>query len=335
MTHRIAAFLLGMTLATSAAAAPDTAPVPVPRPETGAAEVTRIVPVPRPAEILRPVAVATKSPRVPEGLPRQIARAETLLQKALQGSVVRVTRAVLPAYRPLARPVVSTKSVASPLALPSADLLARSPLPATRPSNLPKRARIVLASAAAPIVPTPGVPLGRKGSVCGDPSIRGERLSPIAGRISGCGVEEPVRVTAIDGVKLSQASVMDCRTATAIKRWIGEGVRPAIGRTGGGVSALRVAAHYSCRTRNNQPGAKISEHGKGRAIDISAIVLASGEAISVLDGWRDRTHGPILKRMHAAACGPFGTVLGPNSDRFHQDHFHFDTARYRAGTYCR
>jgi hypothetical protein len=39
--------------------------------------------------------------------------------------------------------------------------------------------------------------------------------------------------------------------------------------------------------------------------------------------------------MHKAACGPFGTVLGPNSNRFHQDHFHFDTARYRSGSYCR
>jgi len=39
--------------------------------------------------------------------------------------------------------------------------------------------------------------------------------------------------------------------------------------------------------------------------------------------------------MHRAACGPFGTVLGPNADRFHQDHFHFDTARHRSGPYCR
>jgi hypothetical protein len=28
-------------------------------------------------------------------------------------------------------------------------------------------------------------------------------------------------------------------------------------------------------------------------------------------------------------------VLGPNANSFHRDHFHFDTARYRSGSYCR
>jgi hypothetical protein len=42
-----------------------------------------------------------------------------------------------------------------------------------------------------------------------------------------------------------------------------------------------------------------------------------------------------MRRAHKTACGPFGTVLGPNADRYHQDHFHFDTARYRSGSYCR
>jgi len=30
-----------------------------------------------------------------------------------------------------------------------------------------------------------------------------------------------------------------------------------------------------------------------------------------------------------------GTVLGPEANRFHRDHFHFDTAEYRSGPYCR
>lgn len=175
----------------------------------------------------------------------------------------------------------------------------------------------------------------RKGSVCGDRSLRGVKIAPIKGKLAGCGVAEPVKVTEVDGITLSQASIMDCATAQALKSWINEGVRPAVGRRGGGLSGLKVAAHYSCRTRNHRPGAKISEHGKGRAIDISALILKNGEAITVLDGWRQRREGKILKAAHAAACGPFGTVLGPEADRQHQDHFHFDTARYRSGAYCR
>ena len=80
---------------------------------------------------------------------------------------------------------------------------------------------------------------------------------------------------------------------------------------------------------------RLSEHGKGRAIDISGLVLANGEVITVLKGWRQPGESKLLKTLHKAACGPFGTVLGPNSDRFHQDHFHFDTARYRSGAFCR
>ena len=31
---------------------------------------------------------------------------------------------------------------------------------------------------------------------------------------------------------------------------------------------------------------------------------------------------------------PAGTALGPNANRFHRDYLHFDTARYRRGSYC-
>jgi len=148
-------------------------------------------------------------------------------------------------------------------------------------------------------------------------------------------VSNPVRITEIDGVKLTQPSTINCETAQALKTWINTGVRPAVGRLGGGVQSLRVVAHYACRTRNNRPGARISEHGRGKAVDIAAINLNNGTSLTVLNGWRDLNQGRILRRMHSVACGPFGTVLGPNADRYHQDHFHLDTASHRSGSYCR
>ncbi len=209
------------------------------------------------------------------------------------------------------------------------NLVQLSPRPEVRPENL--RRRSVVRSVGIQLRP-PG-PVA--GSLCGMQSIRGERLAPIAGRISACGIAEPVRVSSVAGLRLSQVAIMDCRTAMALNAWAERGVKPAVGRLGGGPVGLKVAAHYSCRTRNNQKGAKVSEHGKGRAIDISAIELRNGQSLTVLNGWRSGQHGPRLRAMHKAACGPFGTVLGPNSDRFHHDHFHLDTARYRSGAYCR
>ena len=171
--------------------------------------------------------------------------------------------------------------------------------------------------------------------LCGIRGLEGEVIPPITSAVAGCGVGAPVRVASVDGVKLSQGAIMDCDTAAALHRWVRSGVKPAVGRAGGGVSGLRVAAHYVCRPRNHESGARLSEHGRGRAIDISAIQLADGSEMSVLRDWRDSPYSRALQNMHRAACGTFGTTLGPGSDGMHEDHFHFDTARHRNGPYCR
>lgn len=174
-----------------------------------------------------------------------------------------------------------------------------------------------------------------KGKLCGDLALQGEVVGRVPGKIKGCGVENAVRLRSVSGVALSTGAVMDCTTAKALKSWVDNGFKPAVGSRGGGAARIKVAAHYACRTRNNQKGARISEHGRGRAIDISALYLKDGSEISVLKHWRQGWRGKALRQMHARACGPFGTVLGPNANRFHRDHFHFDTARYRSGSYCR
>ncbi len=174
-----------------------------------------------------------------------------------------------------------------------------------------------------------------KGKVCGDLDLQGSVVGRVPGRINGCGVKDAIKLRSVSGITLSQQSVMDCGTAKALKHWVERGMKPAVGRRGGGVSKIKVAAHYACRTRNNQKGTRISEHGKGRAIDISAFYLKDGSEISVLKHWQGGWRGKALRKMHKTACGPFGTVLGPNANRFHRDHFHFDTARYRSGSFCK
>lgn len=194
--------------------------------------------------------------------------------------------------------------------------------PKDRPSGVEQKGRRVEAAR-------------RKNMVCSDPGLQGIAVGRVSSSVPGCGVDEAVRISSVSGVALSTHAVMDCVTANRLKYWVENGMRDAVGKRGGGVSQLQVAAHYACRPRNNQKGARVSEHGKGHAIDISGFVLRDGSTIDVLTGWNDRRDGKILRRMHDAACGPFGTVLGPNSDRFHRNHFHFDTARYRSGAYCR
>jgi hypothetical protein len=224
--------------------------------------------------------------------------------------------------------VLSTMSMAAPLSVPR-------PAPRPRlsaPDNGAGALERIEPAAAVRILPGKSAITGRKGSVCGDPAIKGEVLAPITSRVRGCGIDEPVRVTSVDGVALKQSAVIDCTTARALREWVSEGLKPAFGRKD--VAALRIAGSYSCRTRNNVKGAPISEHGRGKALDIAAIELANGSTVTVLGDWR-RSAGKPMKKAYNAACGIFGTTLGPNSDRFHRDHMHFDTARQRGGAYWR
>jgi hypothetical protein len=229
---------------------------------------------------------------------------------------------------------------AAPAPVTAPVLLAAVSVP--RPEPRPRRTAGLSAPEAAPekietvaavrILPGKAAVTGKKGSVCGDPSIKGETLAPITSRVRGCGVADPVRVTSVDGVALTQSAVINCDTARALKTWIRKGLKPAFGRKE--VAGLRVAASYACRPRNNVKGAKISEHGRGNAIDISAIILADGKSVVVAEDWR-RSAGKPMKKAYRAACGTFGTTLGPESDRYHRDHLHFDIAKQRGGAYCR
>jgi hypothetical protein len=174
----------------------------------------------------------------------------------------------------------------------------------------------------------------RSGSVCGDKGIRGEKIARISGEGSGCGISAPVRITEINGVRFSTPATLECKTAIAVQKWLKKRAQPAFSRFGG-ISELKIAASYACRNRNGAARGKLSEHAKGRAIDISGFTLANGKSISVLSGWKARKYSKPLKKAHKGACGIFGTVLGPNANAAHRDHFHFDIARHGNGSYCR
>ena len=192
--------------------------------------------------------------------------------------------------------------------------------PKTRPNNL------ILAGSRKPKRTVTG-------SLCGLKGLGGTEAVPVVGK-NGCGIARPVRLTSVQGIALSAPALIDCKTAKTFDKWVRKSLVKQF-RKQGGVSKIHVAASYACRTRNNRKGAKMSEHSLGHAIDISGFTLGDGTRATVLNDWRNSKHSRAMRLLHKGACGPFGTVLGPESDRFHQDHFHFDTARYRSGAYCR
>lgn len=173
------------------------------------------------------------------------------------------------------------------------------------------------------------------GFACNDQRLQGRKLSPITGNIEGCGIAAPVRITAVAGVTLTPPIRVNCEAARALADWTEQHAKPeAVALRGQSLVAMTTASSYACRTRNRQAGAKMSEHGKGNAVDISAFAFADGSRLTVAHDWRSKGKA-YLTRIWRLACSDFGTVLGPNADKFHQDHFHFDVARYRNGPYCR
>jgi hypothetical protein len=159
-----------------------------------------------------------------------------------------------------------------------------------------------------------------------------EPLHHITGA-NGCGIEDPVRLSAVmtkDKVRvaITPAATLRCTMAEALTNWIREDVAAIAATLGAPLGGVANFDSYECRGRNRVFGAKISEHGKGNAIDIKSLTLANGKSYELTDITVSK---PMREQLKASACARFTTVLGPASDGFHENHVHVDLAERRSG----
>jgi hypothetical protein len=146
-----------------------------------------------------------------------------------------------------------------------------------------------------------------------------------------CGGDDLVRLDAIklrdkSSIAISPAANLRCGMAEAIAVWVREDLVPTVAAEfGAPMRGLDNFASYHCRGRNNILGAKMSEHGRGNAIDIRGVMLANKKIewtdVAVSRKFRDK--------IKATACARFMTVLGPGSDGYHENHIHVDLAERR------
>jgi hypothetical protein len=134
-------------------------------------------------------------------------------------------------------------------------------------------------------------------------------------------------------VEVRPAATLACPIVSALDRWILNAVQPAAHKWfNQPVVEIKQISAYSCRGMNGQPGANISEHAFGNALDIAAFVLADGQRITVKDGWKGTPEQQgFLRDVQGAACDQFTTVLAPGSNQFHYDHIHVDLMRRASG----
>lgn len=156
--------------------------------------------------------------------------------------------------------------------------------------------------------------------------VRFDLPAPVVGKGS-CGIAAPVKVKSLSGgIDIIPDATLNCPMALAFAKWVkNELAGAARVRYLAGIKSIHQMSAYSCRTMNNKVGGRLSEHAKGNAIDIGKINLNNGKTIVVrrpgLFAFREKG---LLNSVRAESCKYFTTVLGPGSDRYHKDHFHFD-----------
>ena len=162
-------------------------------------------------------------------------------------------------------------------------------------------------------------------------------LEPI--KEGACGAPAPVRLTYINHVpriEVRPGATMTCPLADALDRWLREVVQPrAKALLHANVIRLGNLSAYVCRNRYNSRDGADQLSRLRRSLDVSEFVTAKGEHINVLEHWpANDERSRFLRDIHDGACKIFGTVLGPEANAAHKNHFHLDMAKRRHSAYC-
>lgn len=143
----------------------------------------------------------------------------------------------------------------------------------------------------------------------------------------GCSALGTVQLLDI-GTPVTNLGAMRCGLAEAFAGWVRYGVVPASRQIlGSEVVKVESFGTYACRgTVGTVRATRLSEHAVSNAVDIAAFRLADGRRVAVLGGWSspDPQVRAFLRAVHSSGCKRFRTVLGPEYNAAHANHFHMD-----------
>ncbi|RDL51455.1 hypothetical protein BLJAPNOD_02589 [Ensifer sp. M14] len=149
-----------------------------------------------------------------------------------------------------------------------------------------------------------------------------------------CGIDYPIELAGLSGgIDVKPAVKLNCEVTEAFAKWVKYELAPSSRyRYWSGVKTIKPLGGYSCRTMNSRRGNPMSEHAHGNAIDVGKFVLKNGKEIDVRKkGFFAFREKGLLKAVRTDSCKYFNTVLGPGSDPYHKDHFHFDLRTRKTG----
>ncbi len=154
---------------------------------------------------------------------------------------------------------------------------------------------------------------------------------------AGCATVDSVQLVGVQGdaraFQVSNLGPVACPLAEKFAGWARYGVdRAAKQILGASLVRIETLGSYSCR--NIAGSSRRSAHATGEAIDVSAFVLSDGRRITLQSDWDGGSadERQFLRTVQESACKRFGTVLGPQYNAAHRDHFHLEL---EGGRYCR
>jgi hypothetical protein len=161
----------------------------------------------------------------------------------------------------------------------------------------------------------------------------GVQFTSLPSRSDGpqCGYEEAVRLQAGGSLGLGYRPAdlgTRCAVAAGLALWEWHVVQPAaLQHFGQLVETIEHFGSYSCRRLYGRDEGGWSEHATANAVDIAAFQLEDGRRISVVRHWdSEDERAAFLRDVRDGACRLFATVLSPDYNQAHSDHFHFDQA---------
>ena len=173
----------------------------------------------------------------------------------------------------------------------------------------------------------------------GDPSLCDQALQTStlryahqadSGPDAQCPLNDTLRIQGGD-VALSSSFLASCRLAVAYALFDVHALQPAAQAVfGQKVVQIDHLGSFACRNVYNRSEGRLSQHASANALDIAGFRLADGRRISVLKDWKDDgDNGRFLRLVRDGACKQFSTVLGPDYNAAHRNHFHVDMGRWQ------
>lgn len=126
--------------------------------------------------------------------------------------------------------------------------------------------------------------------------------------------------------RLGSSFLASCPLAVAYALFETHGVQPAARRVfGQSVAQVEHLGSFACRNVYHRKQGRLSQHATANALDISGFRLQDGRRIVLARDWQGPgQEAEFLRQVHEAACASFSTVLGPDYNAAHRNHFHLD-----------